>query len=46
MYFSIINIDKNSKNYKPKRDLDHIHLGSIGNLQLNAIRKKMDSIID
>ena len=35
-----------SKNYKPKRDLDHIHLGSIGNLQLNAIRKKMDSIID
>ena len=35
-----------SKKYKPKRDLDHIHLGSIGNLQLNAIRKKMDSIID
>ena len=35
-----------SKNYKPKRDLDHIHLGSIGNLQLNAIRKKMDSIMD
>ncbi len=35
-----------SKNYNPKRDLDHIHLGSIGNLQLNAIRKKMDSIMD
>ena len=35
-----------SKNYKPKRDLDHIHLGSIGNLQLNAIRKKMNSIMD
>ena len=35
-----------SKNYKPKRDLDHTHMGSLGNLQLNAIRKKMDSIMD
>jgi argininosuccinate lyase len=34
-----------SKNYIPKRDLEHIHLGSIGNLKLQDIRKKMDSII-
>ena len=29
-----------SKNYIPKRDLKHIHLGSIGNLKLKEIRKK------
>jgi argininosuccinate lyase len=34
-----------SKNYIPKRDLEHIHLGSIGNLKLQDIRKKMNSII-
>jgi len=31
--------------YTPKRKLDHTHLGSIGNLQLEAIRKKMSLII-
>lgn len=30
-----------SGNYTPKRDLSHSHLGSIGNLQLDAIRDKM-----
>ena len=32
-----------SGNYTPKRDLSHSHLGSIGNLQLDAIRDKMKS---
>lgn len=31
-------------NYTPKRDLSHSHLGSIGNLQLDAIRDKMKSV--
>lgn len=30
-----------SGNYTPKRDLSHSHLGSIGNLQFDAIRDKM-----
>ncbi len=33
-----------SGNYTPKRDLSHSHLGSIGNLQLDAIRDKMKSV--
>jgi argininosuccinate lyase len=33
-----------SGNYIPKRDLSHSHLGSIGNLQLDAIRDKMKSV--
>jgi len=33
-----------SGNYQPKRDLDHRHIGSLGNLQLDAIRAKMNSI--
>ena len=33
-----------SGNYNPKRDLNHNHLGSIGNLQLDAIRDKMKSV--
>jgi argininosuccinate lyase len=33
-----------SGNYTPKRDLSHNHLGSIGNLQLDAIRDKMKSV--
>lgn len=33
-----------SGNYNPKRDLSHNHLGSIGNLQLDAIRDKMKSV--
>jgi argininosuccinate lyase len=33
-----------SGNYTPKRDLSHSHLGSIGNLQLDAIRDKMESV--
>ena len=32
--------------YQPKRDLNHSHLGSIGNLQLEAIRLKMNGLID
>ena len=32
--------------YKPKRDMNHSHLGSIGNLQLEAIRLKMNGLID
>jgi hypothetical protein len=27
--------------YLPKRDLAHVHLGSLGNLALEAIREKM-----
>lgn len=30
--------------FKPKRDLNHTHIGSIGNLQLEAIREKMKLI--
>jgi argininosuccinate lyase len=33
-----------SGNYNPKRNLSHNHLGSIGNLQLDAIRDKMKSV--
>ena len=33
-----------SGNYTPKRDLSHSHMGSIGNLQLDAIRDKMKSV--
>jgi argininosuccinate lyase len=33
-----------SGNYQPKRDLDHRHIWSLGNLQLDAIRAKMNSI--
>jgi len=33
-----------SGNYTPKRYLSHSHLGSIGNLQLDAIRDKMKSV--
>lgn len=33
-----------SGNYQPKRDLDHRHIGSLGNLQLDAIRAKMNSL--
>ena len=33
-----------SGNYNPKRDLSHSHLGSIGNLQLDAIKDKMKSV--
>jgi len=33
-----------SGDYQPKRDLDHRHIGSLGNLQLDAIRAKMNSI--
>ncbi len=33
-------------NYQPKRTLDHTHQGSIGNLQLDAIRAKMKALID
>ena len=33
-----------SGNYQPKRDLDHRHIGSLGNLQLDAIRAKMNSV--
>ena len=32
--------------YIPKRELDHNHQGSIGNLQLEAIRKKMKTLTD
>ena len=30
--------------FTPKKDLNHTHLGSIGNLQLDAIQKKMDQL--
>lgn len=30
--------------FSPKKDLNHTHLGSIGNLQLEAIQKKMDQL--
>ena len=33
-------------NYQPKRTLDHTHQGSIGNLQLEAIRAKMKTLMD
>ena len=28
-------------NYSPKRDLDHTHVGSLGNLSLDKIKDKM-----
>jgi argininosuccinate lyase len=31
-------------NYTPKRNLDHSHQGSLGNLQLENIRQKMNSV--
>nr|WP_299387414.1 argininosuccinate lyase [Allomuricauda sp.] len=31
-------------NFKPKRDIDHTHVGSLGNLCLEKIRAKMDSL--
>jgi argininosuccinate lyase len=31
-------------NYTPKRNLDHSHQGSLGNLQLENIRQKMNSL--
>ncbi|MEO9512542.1 MAG: argininosuccinate lyase [Flavobacteriaceae bacterium] len=31
--------------FKPKRDIHHNHKGSLGNLCLNAIKEKMDSVI-
>lgn len=34
------------ENYQPKRTLDHTHQGSIGNLQLEAIRAKMKALMD
>ena len=34
-----------SGKYLPKRDLDHTHTVSIGNLQLSEIRKKMEAIL-
>ena len=36
-------LEKN--NYKPNRDIKHTHIGSIGNLGLDAIRTKMDNLI-
>ena len=31
-------------NFKPKRDIKHTHEGSLGNLQLEAIKAKMDAL--
>ena len=36
-------LEKN--NYKPNRDIKHTHIGSIGNLGLDAIRTKMDNLL-
>jgi argininosuccinate lyase len=33
-------------NFKPKRDIEHSHEGSLGNLCLNEIKKKMDALFD
>ena len=32
-------------NFKPKKDIEHTHEGSLGNLCLNQIKKKMEGII-
>ena len=31
-------------NYQPNRSVAHTHVGSIGNLGLDAIQKKMDAL--
>lgn len=36
----------NKGDYKPKKELDHTHLGSLGNLALEAIQKKMEKVIE
>ncbi|GLU43614.1 argininosuccinate lyase [Allomuricauda sp. NBRC 101325] len=33
-------------NFKPKRDIEHSHEGSLGNLCLEEIKKKMDAVFD
>ncbi|WP_127018655.1 argininosuccinate lyase [Flagellimonas beolgyonensis] len=33
-------------NFKPKRDIEHTHEGSLGNLCLEEIKKKMDAVFD
>lgn len=38
-------IEINQGTFTPKRDIKHTHEGSIGNLCLNEIRKKMDAIL-
>ena len=35
-----------SKKYKPSQQINHTHIGSIGNLSLNEINKKMLRVID
>ncbi|MDF0707300.1 argininosuccinate lyase [Flagellimonas okinawensis] len=32
-------------NFKPKRDIDHTHEGSLGNLCLDQIKEKMDKVL-
>ena len=32
-------------NYKPKKALNHTHLGSIGNLALDSIQTKMEQAL-
>ncbi len=36
----------NKGDYKPQKELDHTHLGSLGNLALEAIQKKMEKVIE
>jgi argininosuccinate lyase len=36
--------DIEAGNYSPKRDIEHTHLGSLGNLGLDGIRKKMEEL--
>ena len=37
-------IDKG--NYTPNKNLNHSHIGSIGNLSINSIEKKMNKFFD
>ena len=37
-------IDKG--NYTPNKNLNHSHIGSIGNLSINSIEEKMNKFLD
>ena len=41
-----VGIDVKEGKYKPSREINHTHLGSIGNLTTEAIRKRMNNIME